>query len=154
MDKNKLIWKNKKWEKLSSKEIHDIFALRSKVFVVEQNCVYQDIDNKDLKAIHVLGVFKNRIIAYARCFNQGDYFKELSFGRAIVEKEQRGKGIGGELIKETLKNIKKIWPDNKIKISAQAHLSGFYEKYGFKTIGKNYLEDGIPHIEMLLENTK
>ena len=148
MEKNTLVWKNKKWKELSQKEIHDIYALRSRVFVVEQNCVYQDIDNKDSKAIHVYGVSKKKIIAYSRCFNQGDCFKEASFGRAVVEKKERGKGIGDELVKQTIKVMKANWPGQKINISAQAHLSGFYKKHGFKTHGKKYLEDGIPHIGM------
>lgn len=148
MEKNKLVWKNKKWKELSQKEMHDIYALRAQVFVVEQKCVYQDIDNKDSKAIHVYGVSKKKIIAYSRCFKQGDYFNETSFGRAVVVKKERGKGIGDELVKQTIKVMKANWPDQKIKISAQAHLSGFYKKHGFITKGEKYLEDGIPHIGM------
>ena len=152
MKNNILVWNNKKWKELSAKEIHDIYALRSRVFVVEQNCVYQDIDNKDSTAIHVYGIIEKKIIAYSRCFKAGDYFKETSFGRAVVEKKERGKGIGHELIKQTLKVMKANWPDQNIKISAQAQLSNFYKKHGFKTKGKKYLEDGIPHVGMHLKS--
>ena len=84
-------WNNKSWEKLTKEEIEEIFIIRSKVFVVEQNCVYQDIDNNDQKAIHVFGKKQNKIIAYSRAFNEGDFFKETSFGRALVDKKFRGK---------------------------------------------------------------
>jgi ElaA protein len=141
-------WNNKSWEKLTKEEIEEIFIIRSKVFVVEQNCVYQDIDNNDQKAIHVFGKKQNKIIAYSRAFNEGDFFKETSFGRALVDKKFRGKGIGTQLIKETLRIMKEKWPNKKIKISAQAHLSSLYKKHGFMSKGKEYLEDGIPHVAM------
>ena len=81
-----IFWVNKKWEQLTKNEVHEIFALRSRVFIVEQKCVYQDIDNNDKKAIHVYGTFKNKIIAYSRLFKEGDYFKEVSFGVVIKSK--------------------------------------------------------------------
>jgi len=115
MTQIKILWKNKNWEQLTTNETHEIFALRSRVFVVEQNCVYQDIDDKDLKAVHVCGVYKNNIIAYSRLFNEGDYFKEASFGRAVVEKKYRGKGLGDQLMKETLAVMKSNWPNKKNK---------------------------------------
>ena len=89
MTQIKILWKNKTWEQLTINEIHEIFALRSRVFVVEQNCVYQDIDDKDPKAVHVYGAYKNNIIAYTRLFNEGTYFKEASFGRAVDRKSTR-----------------------------------------------------------------
>jgi len=141
-------WNNKPWKKLTNNEIEEIFILRGRVFVVEQNCAYQDADGYDQKAIHVLGRKKNKVIAYCRVFNEGDFYKEVSFGRALVEKKNRGKGHGHQLIKETLKVIQEKWKEKKIKISAQAHLSSFYQKHGFKTKGEEYLEDGIPHVAM------
>ena len=141
-------WNNKSWEKLTKEEIEEIFIIRSKVFVVEQNCVYQDIDNNDQKAIHVFGKNNNKIIAYSRAFNEGKFFKEASFGRALVDKKFRGKGIGTQLINETIRIMKEKWPNKKIKISAQAHLSKLYQKHGFKPKGEEYLEDGIPHVAM------
>ena len=142
-----MIWEIKEWSELSIKEVENIFSLRSEVFIVEQDCVYQDIDGKDQKAKHVLGKKNHEIIAYARIFKAGDYFEEASFGRAVVKKSERGKGIGGELVVNSIKNI----PENKIKISAQSYLKGFYGKHGFVSKGKEYLEDGIPHTAMYIE---
>ena len=145
----KISWKIKTWEQLKTKELYSILKLRSKVFVVEQNCVYQDIDDKDKKAIHVFGLVEGKIIAYSRLFNKKEYFKETSFGRAVVELTNRGKGIGDMLVEKSLSTIKEKYKEKKVKISAQAHLVNFYKKHGFKTTGKEYLEDGIPHIAML-----
>ena len=144
----KIIWKQKKWEELNKKNLHEILQIRSEVFVVEQKCVYQDIDNKDPKAIHLYGKIKNKIVAYSRIFNEGDFYKEISFGRALVLKNQRGKGLGNELVQKSIEIIKGNWPNKKVKISAQAHLNNFYKKHGFIEKGKEYLEDGIPHVSM------
>ena len=144
----KIIWKQKKWEELNKKNLHEILQIRSEVFIVEQKCVYQDIDNKDPKAIHLYGKIKNKIVAYSRIFNEGDFYKEISFGRALVLKNQRGKGLGDELVQKSIEIIKGNWPNKKVKISAQAHLNNFYKKHGFIEKGKEYLEDGIPHVSM------
>ena len=142
-----MIWEIKEWSELSTKEVENIFSLRSEVFVVEQDCVYQDIDGKDQKAKHVLGKKNNEIVAYARIFKPGEYFKEASFGRAVVKKTERGKGVGDELVINCLENI----TEEEIKISAQSYLKGFYAKHGFKSEGKEYLEDGIPHTAMFFK---
>jgi len=142
-----MIWEIKEWSELSTKEVENIFSLRTEVFVVEQECVYQDIDGKDQKAKHVLGKKNNEIIAYARIFKSGDYFKEASFGRAVVKKTERGKGIGDELVDNSIKNI----TEKEIKISAQSYLKGFYGKHGFVAKGEEYLEDGIPHAAMYIK---
>ena len=141
-----MIWEVKEWAELSTREVENIFSLRSEVFVVEQDCVYQDIDGKDQKAKHVIGKKENDIVAYARIFKPGDYFKEASFGRAVVKKTERGKGVGDELVKNCLENI----TEEEIKISAQSYLKGFYGKHGFKAEGNEYLEDGIPHTAMFI----
>ena len=141
-----MIWEVKEWAELSTSEVENIFSLRSEVFVVEQDCVYQDIDGKDQKAKHVLGKKENDIVAYARIFKPGDYFKEASFGRAVVKKTERGKGVGDELVKNCLEII----TEEEIKISAQSYLKGFYGKHGFKSEGDEYLEDGIPHTAMFI----
>ena len=145
-----MIWEVKEWAELSTSEVENIFSLRSEVFVVEQDCVYQDIDGKDQKAKHVLGKKENDIVAYARIFKPGDYFKEASFGRAVVKKTERGKGVGDELVKKCLENI----TEEEIKISAQSYLKGFYSSHGFLAEGDEYLEDGIPHLAMFLDSTK
>ena len=136
----------KRFDELDNKTLHHIFLLRLEVFVVEQECVYQDIDGKDQKAKHVLGKKNNEIVAYARIFKPGEYFKEASFGRAVVKKTERGKGVGDELVKNCLENI----TEEEIKISAQSYLKGFYGKHGFKAEGNEYLEDGIPHTAMFI----
>ena len=144
-----LFWESKTWQELNKEYAHEILRIRSKVFVVEQNCVYQDIDKKDLKATHLLGKKNKKIIAYSRLFKSGDYFfNEASFGRALVKKGFRKKGIGSMLIFESVKAIKRKEPKAKIKISAQAHLKKFYKTQGFKEKGAEYLEDGISHISM------
>jgi len=140
-------WTIKDWSELSKEEIEKIFSLRSEVFIVEQNCVYQDIDGKDRLAKHVLGKKDNELIAYARIFKPGEYFKEASFGRAVVKKSERGKGIGDELVVISLEQF----DDITIKISAQSYLKDFYASHGFKAEGKEYLEDGIPHTAMFLK---
>ncbi|MDC6480522.1 GNAT family N-acetyltransferase [Flavobacteriaceae bacterium] len=144
----KIEWVKKKWSEVSLEELYSVLRLRSEVFVVEQDCVYQDIDNKDQIAIHLLGYINKELIAYSRLFNEGDYFKETSFGRAIIKKEKRGQGYGDELVKESLKTIKNYYGNKKVKISAQAHLKTFYSKHAFIAKGKEYLEDGIPHVSM------
>ena len=141
-----MIWKVKEWAELSTNEVENIFSLRSEVFVVEQDCAYQDIDGKDQKAKHVLGKKDGEIVAYARIFKPGEYFKEASFGRAVVKKTERGKGVGDELVINCLENIN----EEEIKISAQSYLKGFYGKHGFKAEGNEYLEDGIPHTAMFI----
>ena len=141
-----MTWEIKEWSELSIKEVENIFSLRSEVFIVEQECVYQDIDGKDQRAKHVLGKKNNEIVAYARIFKPGDYFKEASFGRAVVKKSERGKGVGDDLVDNCLKNIK----EKEIKISAQSYLKSFYGKHGFIVKGEEYLEDGIPHTAMFI----
>ncbi len=140
-------WTIKDWSELSKEEIEKIFSLRSEVFIVEQDCVYQDIDGKDKLAKHVLGFEQKGLIAYSRIFKPGDYFKEASFGRTVVKKSYRRKKIGHLLVKKCLENMK----DKTIKISAQSYLKSFYFSHGFIAEGEEYLEDGIPHIAMFLK---
>ena len=140
----------KKTEELSSSELHDIFALRAEVFVVEQECIYQDIDGKDIEALHVYGKNKKEIVAYARILQPGvSYSDYISIGRLLVKKKDRGKGLGHELLSFCLHSIEKKNLKDLIKISAQSHLENFYNRHGFKKYGEGYLEDGIPHIAMI-----
>ena len=137
----------KAWDQLSRKEINDIFSLRSEVFVVEQECIYQDIDGKDEKADHVLLIINNELVGYTRVFNENIYFKEASFGRAVVKKSHRGEGYGHLLVEKSLEHLKTN-KQSPIKISAQSHLKEFYSSHGFVVKGEEYMEDGIPHIAM------
>ncbi|KXO00666.1 GNAT family acetyltransferase [Aequorivita aquimaris] len=139
----------KNFGELSTKELYDVLQLRSEVFVVEQDCVYQDIDGKDERALHIMGWEDGNLVAYARCFQAGDYFDEASIGRVLVRENYRKMGYGHAITKASIEAIKTNYKADKIKISAQVYLVIFYESHGFKTIGDRYMEDGIPHIAML-----
>ena len=141
----------KKFNDLSPLELYEILQLRSEVFVVEQDCVYQDIDGNDQKALHIIGTVENKIIAYTRCFRPGDYFKEASIGRVVVKESQRKFKRGIQIMNNSIKAINDHYKTKIIKISAQCYLNKFYTNLQFKPIGEKYLEDGIPHIAMLRE---
>ena len=141
-------WKTKTFDELSTQELYQILRLRSEVFVVEQNCVYQDIDNKDQKALHLFGILEGEIIAYSRLFKPGDYFEFSSIGRVVVAEKKRDKNFGHALIDQSILEIKNRFKVENITISAQLYLKKFYESHGFKATSAMYLEDDIPHIEM------
>jgi ElaA protein len=143
-----LQFKIKPFKELSTQELYQILRLRSEVFVVEQNCVYQDIDNKDQKAIHVLGYYNDELVAYCRLFDAGDYFDNASIGRVIVAQKFRDKKWGNNLMIEAIDGIKQNFGKTQITISAQMYLQKFYESHGFVKTSEMYLEDDIPHIEM------
>ncbi len=142
-------FKIKSFEELSTSELYKILRLRAEVFIIEQACIYQDIDDKDQKAFHVIGYKNNEIIAYTRIFNMGDYFENASIGRVVISEKERKYGYGHDLIKKSIQGIKEVFGTEDIKISAQCYLNRFYQKHGFKQIGEEYLEDGIPHIAMI-----
>lgn len=139
----------KTFQELTTKELYDLIQLRVDVFCVEQNCVYQDLDGKDEKAIHIIGKKNNKIIAYTRVFKPGDYFKESSIGRVVVRKDERQHKYGYDIMKASIQAVKDYFSETTIKISAQTYLRKFYNNLGFKEIGEEYLEDGIPHIAMV-----
>ena len=142
----------KKFSELSTDEIYNILKLRSEVFVVEQNCVYQDIDEKDKKATHLFIEKNNEIIAYTRIFKKGDYYEENpSIGRVVVSKKERGKKLGKEIMLNSIKFIKKELEGRKIELSAQKYLDKFYKDLDFYSEGEDYLEDGIPHQRMFYD---
>ena len=139
----------KKFSELSTEEIYNILKLRSEVFVVEQNCVYQDIDEKDQKATHLFIEKNNEIIAYTRIFKKRDYYEENpSIGRVVVSKKERGKNLGKEIMLNSIEFIKKELEGRKIELSAQKYLDKFYKELDFYSEGEDYLEDGIPHQRM------
>lgn len=139
----------KKFNELNINELHDLLQLRSEVFVLEQNCVYQDIDGKDKKALHIIGKKEDKIVAYTRCFASGIYFDEAVIGRVVVALKERKFKFGHDIMIASIEAINKIYKTESIKISAQTYLKKFYEYYGFESIDEGYLEDGIPHITML-----
>ena len=138
----------KSFEELSKLELYKILRLRAEVFIVEQDCVYQDVDDKDQKALHVILKKSEEIIGYTRLFWPGDYFKEASIGRVVISKKERHNNYGSELMKASILAISEKMKEKKIKISAQTYLKNFYNNLGFLESGKEYLEDGIPHIVM------
>ena len=146
-------WNYKTFESLTTAEIYKILALRSEVFVVEQTCIYQDIDGKDEKAMHLFATENGAIVAYARLFKAGDYFDEASIGRVIVHPQYRGKDWGHQLMKKALQYMDQNHYGS-IHISAQKYLENFYKSHQFKIVSSEYLEDGIPHIGMQRKNKK
>ena len=141
--------KTKTFKELSTKELYDLLQLRSEVFVVEQDCVYQDVDGKDEKALHVLGYKNKKLVAYTRIFKPGYYFENASIGRVVVHKNERQYKYGYDIMKVSIDAVKAHYNETKIKISAQTYLKRFYNNLEFFEVGEEYLEDGIPHIEMI-----
>lgn len=139
----------KTFNELDLHELYQVLQLRSEVFVVEQDCVYQDIDGKDEKALHVLGYEGDLLVAYTRLFPPGVYFSEAAIGRVVVKEESRKNSYGHDILKASIKAIEERYQMGKIKLSAQTYLTKFYESHGFVQMGDGYLEDGIPHIAMV-----
>jgi ElaA protein len=134
---------------LTTQELYDLLQLRSEVFVVEQDCVYQDIDGKDQNALHVLGYNDEILVAYTRVFKPGIYFTEASIGRVVVKEKFRQQKFGYEIMNASVEAVSLYYKVSKIRISAQTYLKTFYNNLGFIEVGEEYLEDGIPHINML-----
>ena len=139
----------KSFEELTTQELYELLQLRSAVFVVEQDCVYQDIDGKDQKALHILGYADANLVAYTRVFKPGYYFEEASIGRVVVAINERNHKYGYDIMKASIYAVKTHYNTNTIKISAQVYLKKFYNNLGFFEIGEEYLEDGIPHMAMI-----
>ena len=139
------------YQQLSKEKLYQIIRLRLEVFVLEQNCIYQDLDNKDQKAIHLVGEEEGKVIAYTRLFKKGDYFENASIGRVIVKKESRKKDYGKKIMQKSIEELKNEHNEENIEISAQKYLIKFYDDLGFKKTGEEYLEDNIPHIKMVLK---
>lgn len=143
------MWVLKAFKELTILELYEILKLRNQVFVVEQNCPYQDLDDKDKVSYHIFKWDNNKITAYSRIIPQDVSYKEASIGRVAIDLEFRQKGIGVELMNYSIQNCISIYNCDSIRISAQSYLKLFYERLGFLQTSDEYLEDGIPHIEML-----
>jgi len=141
----------KSFEELTKHELYNLLQLRSEVFVVEQNCVYQDLDGQDEKSLHVLGIKSKKIVAYTRIFRPDDYFEFASIGRVVVVKNERQHNYGFDIMNASAEAIKTHFNETTIKISAQVYLKKFYTTLGFKCVGQVYLEDDIPHVAMIKE---
>ncbi|MFK7793834.1 MAG: GNAT family N-acetyltransferase [Gammaproteobacteria bacterium] len=146
-----LEWKSKRFDQLDNNQLYDLIKFRVNIFVVEQNCPYPELDEKDraIDAHHLIAYQNLNIAAYARLLPPGVSYPECSIGRFAVDASIRLQGIGSILMDKCFEQIAILWPDNDIKVSAQAHLKKFYGDFAFEQTSESYLEDGIPHIEML-----
>ncbi len=146
-----IVWRCAKFDDLDARQLHAIFVARQVVFVVEQECAYLDADGLDLASWHVLGeTAGDGLVAYARLLPPGAYFEEPSIGRVLTAPAVRGQGTGHELMRRALGYCREVYPEfREIRIAAQQHLQGFYAQHGFQRASDPYVEDGIPHIQML-----
>lgn len=142
-------WVLKKFGELTSYELYAILQLRNEVFVVEQNCVFQDADDKDQSSFHLMGFSYKKLIAYTRLVPAGVSYEQVSIGRVVTSPSVRRLGAGKELMQRSIDTVYKIFGVQPIKIGAQLYLKKFYESFGFKQVGDIYLEDGIEHIYMV-----
>lgn len=140
----------KSFEELTTTELYQILKLRSEIFIVEQNCAYQDIDGKDLKCHHLMCLVAGKLAGYTRIVPKGLSYEDASIGRVVIGSDFRGLGLGKQLMENSIKACKDVFDESKIRISAQLYLLKFYNSLGFKEIGNPYDEDGIQHIEMVL----
>jgi len=141
----------KHFSELSAAELYVVLQLRQNVFIIEQNCIYPDLDNVDLSCFHLMMTNDSDLIGYCRIIEPGIAYNTSSIGRVIIKTAFKGKKLGLQLMKEAILCCKNNWPDSGISISAQAHLKGFYSSLSFVEQGKIYDEDGIPHIKMELK---
>ena len=144
-------WICKYFDHLTPAELYGILQLRSEVFVVEQNCVFLDADDKDQSAWHLMGLGSDKLVAYSRILPAGIAFVEPSIGRVLTSPSVRGSGIGKELMRQSLSRLHELFGNVPIRMGAQLYLKQFYESFGFVQDGDVYLEDGIEHIEMELK---
>lgn len=139
----------KAFQELSLNELYALLKLRAEVFAVEQNCVYQDLDGKDQASYHVMFYLNDELVAYSRLVPAGLSYSEVAIGRVITSSSVRGTGLGRKLMEYSIQNCHKLWGTGPIRLSAQVYAKDFYASLGFVAEGEEYLEDGIPHIEMV-----
>ncbi len=143
-----MTWVLKKFNELTVDDLYAILYLRSEVFVVEQNCVYHDPDGKDQRAWHLMGLEDGKLVAYARIFEAGVTYPEPSIGRVVTAPSKRRSGLGRKLMETSIEHCEKLFGKTSISLGAQMYLKKFYESLGFIVSGKEYIEDGIPHVTM------
>ena len=136
------------FQDLSTTELYELLKSRAEIFVVEQNCVYQDLDNKDYHSLHIFYEEQGKVTAYLRAFEKDASTKTIQMGRVLTL--THGNGLGRSLLKEGIKQIKEIFNPSSIYIEAQCYATVFYEQEGFVICSDEFLEDGIPHVEMTL----
>lgn len=138
----------KKFDDLTGREVYEILRVRSEVFVVEQDCVYNDEDGKDLESVHITIKENDKIQAYLRVIKPGISYDDASIGRVLVTCQARGRGLARKIVQAGMDYIINNWGEKKISIGAQDYLKNFYESLGFEAVSKVYSEDGIPHVDM------
>ncbi|MGC6568652.1 GNAT family N-acetyltransferase [Streptococcus sp. VTCC 12886] len=139
----------KAFDQLSLQELYTILTIRTNVFVVEQACPYPELDGKDPNCLHLLGTINGELVAYLRILPAGLRYDEVSIGRVVVKPSHRGKGLGRLMMEQAIHCITNEWKESQIKIGAQAYLEKFYQSLGFEPVSEVYLEDDIPHLDML-----
>ena len=149
-NKSNFIWHD--FNSISKAELYDVLSLRQRVFIIEQDCFYEDLDYSDQDANHLLLYEDNKLIAYSRVFPPGIKYDAASIGRIVTDLDYRGKGYGKIITQESIQFLKNNFPESDISISAQYRLVDFYENLGFEREGKIYLEDDIDHIKMTLKS--
>ena len=142
-------WEIKAFDQLSLQELYTILTLRTNVFVVEQACPYPEVDGKDPNCLHLLGTINGELVAYLRILQAGLRYDEVSIGRVVIKPSHRGKGLGRLMMEQAIHCITNEWKESQIKIGAQAYLEKFYQSLGFEPVSEVYLEDDIPHLDML-----
>lgn len=147
--KSSIVWKIKPFSKLSTEELYQILKIRQEVFIVEQTCYYLDADGYDQQAVHIWAEKEGDILAYSRVFEPGIKYKEASIGRVLTNPNYRKNNLGKILIRFSINTIESRFRTQSIRISAQDYLLRFYSEFGFQDTGKKYLEDDIPHTEMV-----
>ncbi len=144
-----IVWKIKSFDEFTVTELYAVLKARIDVFVVEQNCPYPDLDGYDQKALHLWAEEDGEVLAGCRIFNKGIKYNEASIGRVLTTEKARGKSLGKQLIRYAVETVENRFHTSEIRISAQDYLLKFYGDFGFEDTGKKYLEDDIPHTEML-----
>ncbi len=152
-------WQLKKFEELSPGELYAILQLRIAVFILEQECFFQDADDKDQCSFHFMGWKEGKLIAYTRLVPPGEIYEQPSIGRVVTSSAERKTGAGKELMKRSIEACETLFGKQSIKIGAQLYLENFYQSLGFERVSEVYIEDGIPHIYMIrkvegLQNVK
>lgn len=147
--KSSIVWKIKPFSKLSTEELYQILKIRQEVFIVEQTCYYLDADGYDQQAVHIWAEKEGEVLAYSRVFEPGIKYTEASIGRVLTNPNYRKNNLGKILIRFSINTIEARFRTQSIRISAQDYLLRFYSEFGFQDTGKKYLEDDIPHTEMV-----
>jgi ElaA protein len=143
-------WHAYRFDELNTQQLYQILRLRQLVFIIEQECLYPDLDDLDQQSIHLCAWKNGELLAYLRSLPPGLEYSESALGRVLVGESARGLKLGRELVQRGIALNQRTWPGSGIKIGAQAHLEKFYQELGFETSGELYVEDGIPHVKMVL----